>query len=115
MRVLTSFYHSSFAFAAGVNLDVEQVALHTHNTMSGVDFYTINPKGNVPALILPDGTLFIEGVTILQYIADMVNNIVSISIVSNVIHGNLSRHQYRPLEKSPHSMAQKNIFWCSNA
>ncbi len=58
------------AFTAGVNLEVEQVDLSTHKTDSGADYYTINPKGNVPALILEDGTVLNEGTSILQYIAD---------------------------------------------
>jgi glutathione S-transferase len=30
----------------------------------------VNPKGNVPALVLEDGTLLNEGAAVLQYIAD---------------------------------------------
>ncbi len=58
------------AFTAGVNIETEQVDIGTHKTASGVDFYTINPKGNVPALILDDGTILNENTAILQYIAD---------------------------------------------
>jgi len=58
------------AIAAGVNFDSEQVNIQTHKTASGVDFYTINPKGNVPTLVLPDGTLLNENAATLQYIAD---------------------------------------------
>eukprot|EP01031_Cornospumella_fuschlensis_P025049 gene25049-30256_t len=58
------------AFAAGVNLEVEQVALTTHLTDSGADFYKINPKGNVPAIVLDDGTLLNENAATLQWIAD---------------------------------------------
>jgi glutathione S-transferase len=36
----------------------------------GADYYTINPKGNVPALVLDDGTLINEGAAVLQWIAD---------------------------------------------
>jgi glutathione S-transferase len=42
-------------------------------TASGVDFYTINPKGNVPTLILDDGTVLNENSAVLQYIADQVD------------------------------------------
>lgn len=58
------------AFTGGVNLETEQVDLGTHKTASGADFYQINPKGNVPALILDDGTILNENTAILQYIAD---------------------------------------------
>ena len=37
---------------------------------SGVDYYTINPKGNVPGLVLDDGTVLNEGAAVLQWIAD---------------------------------------------
>jgi glutathione S-transferase len=61
------------ALTAGVQLETEQVDLQTHKTASGVDFYTINPKGNVPALILDDGTILNENAAVLQYIADLVS------------------------------------------
>lgn len=56
--------------AAGVHLNVEQVSLATHTTTSGADYYKINPKGNVPCLVLEDGTVLNEGAAVLQYIAD---------------------------------------------
>src|SRR3990167_8645544 len=60
------------AFTASVKLDSELVDLSTHKTASGVDFYTINPKGNVPALVLDDGqTVLNENSAVLQYIADL--------------------------------------------
>ena len=62
------------AVAAKVNINAEQVMLKTHKTSSGIDFYTINPKGNVPAIVLDDGTLLNEGAATLQYIADLVSN-----------------------------------------
>lgn len=58
------------ALTAGVNLQTEQVDLMTHKTASGADFYAINPKGNVPALVLDDGTVLNEGAAVLQFIAD---------------------------------------------
>jgi len=39
-------------------------------TESGEDYYKVNPKGNVPALVLVDGTLLNEGAATLQWIAD---------------------------------------------
>jgi len=58
------------AHVAGVKVDAEQVDLKTHKTVSGVDFYTVNAKGNVPTLVLDDGTVLNEGAAVLQYIAD---------------------------------------------
>ena len=58
------------AVAAGVKIDAEQVDIGTHKTASGADFYAINSKGNVPALVLDDGTVLNEGAAVLQYIAD---------------------------------------------
>jgi glutathione S-transferase len=53
--------------------DLERVDLEHHRTASGVDFFTINPKGYVPALQLdgPDSLILTEGPVILQYIADL--------------------------------------------
>ena len=64
---------SSFisAFIARLNFECETVELTTHKTASGVDFYTINPKGNVPTLILDDGTVLNENIACLEYIADV--------------------------------------------
>ena len=59
------------AFISGVNIECEVVDLSTHRTASGVDFYTINPKGNVPAIVLDDGTLLNENAATLQYLADL--------------------------------------------
>ena len=48
-----------------------KVNIQTHKTASDADFYSINPKGNVPALVLDDGTLLNENAAVLQYIADL--------------------------------------------
>ena len=58
------------AVTAGVNLSCEQVNLETNKTASGVDFRTIHEKGNVPCLVLDDGTVLNEGAAVLQWIAD---------------------------------------------
>jgi len=60
------------AFTAGLNLQTEQVNLKDHVTSSGQNFFEVNPKGNVPALVLDDGTLLNEGASVLQFIADTV-------------------------------------------
>jgi glutathione S-transferase len=59
------------AFLSGINIEAEQVDLPTHKTASGVDFYTVNPKGNVPTLVLDDGKILNENAATLQYIADL--------------------------------------------
>lgn len=54
----------------GLNFDAEVVNLATHKTASGADFFAINPKGNVPTLVFPDGSLLNENVATLTYLAD---------------------------------------------
>jgi len=58
------------AHAAGIQFDSEEVNIGTHKTASGADYYKINPKGNVPAVITKEGVLLNEGAATLQYIAD---------------------------------------------
>ena len=50
--------------------ETEAVDLAKKVTASGADFWAINPKGYVPALLLDDGDLLTEGPAILQYLAD---------------------------------------------
>ena len=68
----TSCGASSFisAFIGGLNLECEIVDLATHTTDSGANFYDINPKGNVPALVLDDGTVLNENIACLEYISN---------------------------------------------
>jgi len=56
--------------ATGLPFVVERVSLRTRQTESGEDFRAINPKGQVPALVLDDGAVLTENQVILQYIAD---------------------------------------------
>ena len=44
-----------------------EVNTQTHKTADGADYYAINPKGNVPAIVLGDGTLLNEGAATLQW------------------------------------------------
>ena len=55
---------------AGYKFDLVKVDLRKHLTETGEDFFAINPKGYVPALVLDDGTLLTEDASILQYLAD---------------------------------------------
>ena len=58
------------AAEAGVPLDLVRVDLATHKTETGEDYYTINPRGYVPFLVLDDGTPLSEAGVLVQYIAD---------------------------------------------
>lgn len=55
---------------SGLSFEVEAVNLKTKVTASGKDFCEINPRGQVPTLVLDDGTVLVENVAIAQYIAD---------------------------------------------
>lgn len=57
---------------AGMDFTMEKVDLATKKTEHGADYLEINPKGQVPALQLEDGSLLTEGVAIVQFIADKV-------------------------------------------
>ncbi|MDR7126418.1 glutathione transferase GstA [Pseudotabrizicola sp. 4114] len=55
-----------------LGLDVEfiKVDLKDHKTEQGQNFYKVNPHGYIPALELDNGDLLLEGVVIVQYLAD---------------------------------------------
>lgn len=55
---------------AGLPFTLVRVDLKTHTLASGEDYRDINPKGQVPALELDDGTRLTEGPVIAQFIAD---------------------------------------------
>ena len=55
---------------AGLPFTSVKVDLRTHKLADGTDYYTINPKGYVPLLELPDGERLSEVAVILQCIAD---------------------------------------------
>ena len=55
---------------AGLDADTERVDLRAKKTASGADYRTVNPKGQVPALQMDDGTVLTEGPAVVQYIAD---------------------------------------------
>jgi len=55
---------------SGAQFDLEQVNNQEKKTKSGTDYWTINPKGQVPVLELDNGERLTEGPVIVQYIAD---------------------------------------------
>jgi glutathione S-transferase len=55
---------------AGLKFELVKVDRHTKKTADGLDFNEVNPKGYVPALMLDNGEVLTENVTVLQYIAD---------------------------------------------
>ncbi len=57
---------------AGLKFDAVAAPTKTHKLEDGTDYYTINPLGYVPLLVLDDGRQLREGPAIVQYIADQV-------------------------------------------
>ena len=72
----------------GEDFTLEKVDLVKKKTASGKDYLTINPKGQVPALLLDDGNLLTEGVAIVLYLADKSPNTHLIAPI-----GDLSRYK----------------------
>ncbi|MDP1999791.1 MAG: glutathione transferase GstA [Rhodoferax sp.] len=57
---------------SGLAFEAIAAPTKTHKLPDGTDYYTINPLGYVPLLVLDDGRQVREGPAILQYIADQV-------------------------------------------
>ena len=57
---------------AGLPYDLVKVDVRAKKLENGDDYYKINPKGQVPALLLDNGELLTEGPVIVQAIADKV-------------------------------------------
>ncbi len=57
---------------SGVDFSLVKVDLIAKKTEAGDDFLKINPKGQVPTLLLDDGSVLTEGVAIVQFLADKV-------------------------------------------
>lgn len=70
---------------------LEKVDTARHLTADGTDYYTVNPKGQVPLLVLDDGATLSEGPVIAQYIADQAANTTLMPVA-----GSLER--YRVME-----------------
>jgi glutathione S-transferase len=54
----------------GMPCEFESVNLQTKQTETGADYFKINPKGSVPALLVDDKTLLTENTAIQEYLAD---------------------------------------------
>lgn len=55
---------------SGLPFEAIKAPTKTHTLDDGTDYYTINPLGYVPLLVMNDGTKLTEGPAIVQYIAD---------------------------------------------
>lgn len=55
---------------ANISFELAKVDLWKHQLETGEDYYSVNPKGTVPALVLPAGDVLTEGAAVLQYLAD---------------------------------------------
>jgi glutathione S-transferase len=55
---------------AGLPHETVKVDLKAKTTADGGDYLAVNPKGQVPALVLDDGAVLTEGPAIVQYLAD---------------------------------------------
>lgn len=58
-------------YEAGLDAGYEQVVLSTKRTRGGDDYLGINPRGQVPALVIDDGTVITEVPAVLQYVAGL--------------------------------------------
>jgi glutathione S-transferase len=57
---------------SGLAFEAISAPTKTHKLADGTDYYTINPLGYVPLLVLDDGRQLHEGPAIIQYLADQV-------------------------------------------
>ena len=55
---------------AGYKFDLDKVDIPNKKTAGGDDFWKVNPKGYVPALLLDDGQVLTEVGVVCQYLAD---------------------------------------------
>ncbi|MEE9653797.1 glutathione transferase GstA [Kluyvera ascorbata] len=76
---------------SGKDFTLIGIDLMHKRTENGDDFLKVNPKGQVPTLLLDDNTLLTEGVAIMQYIADSVADRQLLAPVSTI-------NRYRTLE-----------------
>ena len=55
---------------AGLEHSSEAVDLRTKRTASGRDYWAVNPKGSVPAIVLDSGEVLTENGAVLQFLGD---------------------------------------------
>ena len=92
----------------GEPFETVRVDLQTHLTEAGEDYTEINPKGYIPALVLPDGEILTENVAILDYLAGRNPALVpdgphgrsrlveSLAFIATEIHRPFMRHFFSP-------------------
>jgi glutathione S-transferase len=76
---------------SGLPFDLEQVDVRAKKTKDGGDFFQINPKGQVPVLMLDGGDILTEGPAVVQFIADKAPR-------SKLIPAAGTKERYRVLE-----------------
>jgi glutathione S-transferase len=76
------------ALEAGLNVTLVKVDTKTKKLEDGSDFLAINPKGQVPTLVLDDGDVVTEGPVIAQILADL-------APASNLAPGNGTKARYK--------------------
>lgn len=60
---------------AGLDFETVSVDVFRHRIETDNDFYRVNPKGYVPALVMDDGSLLTENVAILTWIAEQADHL----------------------------------------
>lgn len=60
----------------GLDFEREKVDLRAKTTEDGGDYRAITSKGQVPALVMDDGSVLTENAAVLQYIGDRAENLV---------------------------------------
>jgi glutathione S-transferase len=55
---------------SGLPFEAEKVDLRGKKTADGGDYFAVNPRGAVPALVLDNGQVLTECAVLLQYVAD---------------------------------------------
>ena len=76
------------AAEAGIDLTLVKVDTKTKKLEDGSDFLAVNPKGQVPTLVLDDGEVVTEGPVIAQILADLAPS-------SNLAPGNGTKARYK--------------------
>jgi len=76
---------------AGLKFEIEKVDLAAKKTERGADYWSINPKGYVPALQLDSGETLTEVSAILQYVADQ-------KPAANLLPAAGTKERYRAIE-----------------